>query len=162
MAGGVGIVDISPAAWLSAEYYVGDCEYIDGDLDEGCLRAAHDRVLYADRLGYHEPPFQDLTIDLLAAVEKTYRKNAKRPHTGLPKPLRPERPPIATIKKVGPFPRKITPAVEARADAYEKEFRAVGKTESCCPTPGTGGVTPYRRCGGDVSKGWQAANRSSI
>jgi hypothetical protein len=136
MAAKASIIDITPGAWKSALEHVGDSQYVDCELDEVCLRALHDRVLYADRLGYHEPPFQDLTIDLLAAVEKQYRKNGKRVPSGVPRSLRPERPIFPTVKKVGPFPRKITPALEARADAYEKEFRAVGKARAAVKREG--------------------------
>lgn len=123
-------IAISPAAWVSSRRFVDDFAYVPNGCDEHLLHDLDTRVVYADRLGYHEPPLQDLTIDLLAAIEKQYRKNGKRAARGIPRALRPERPPITTIKKVGPFPQKITPALEARADAYEKEFRAVGKARA--------------------------------
>lgn len=87
----------SPAVWLSPHIPIGDCQYVNGELDEVMLRALRDRVVYADHLCcHHEPPFQDVTIEVIAATERCARKNGfprrhglgvvKLPPVAAPKP----------------------------------------------------------------------------
>lgn len=87
-------INFSPAVWRRITDHVGDCEYVDGDLDEVLMRALHERVVYAQPLGHHEPLFSDITYSLLTGVEKQFRKNGRR--SKVPKPALP----TITKKKV--------------------------------------------------------------
>jgi hypothetical protein len=72
-------IDFTPAVWMSPLAHVGDCQYVEYGLDEVLVRALHNRVVYADRLGHHEPCFQEITVDVLAAVDKACRKTRPDP-----------------------------------------------------------------------------------
>lgn len=90
-------INFSPAVWRPITDHVGDCEYVDGDLDEVLMRALHERVVYAQSLDcHHEPLFKDITYSLLTGVEKEFRKNGRR--RKMPKP------PLPTVTKKVPVP----------------------------------------------------------
>ncbi len=81
-------LDVSPAVWLATKTHVGECEYVDEELDDVLLRALRERVVYAQSAcTHHEPCFQDVTLATLAAVDKQFRKNGKRMSRGLLKNL---------------------------------------------------------------------------
>jgi len=72
-------VDISPAAFRSIRDHIGDCEYMSDGVDEEIIHALERGVVYASSAcGHHEPPFQELTIEVIAAVERAARKNGYR------------------------------------------------------------------------------------
>jgi hypothetical protein len=80
-----GVIDISPAAFRSVYDDVADCEYVDDGLDDCLLRALDGGVVYAGTPYMHrETAFQDITIDVLAAVERDARKNGRRRRMRLP------------------------------------------------------------------------------
>lgn len=71
-------VEASPAAWVPVSTDIGDCLYVTDPLDDALIRAVHDRVVYASRPWTHScPPFQDVTIDVIAAVERSCMKREK-------------------------------------------------------------------------------------
>jgi len=72
-------VDISPAAFRSALVHVDDCAYVENGCDDDLIHALERGVVYASSVcGHHESPFQELTIEVLAAVERNARKNGAR------------------------------------------------------------------------------------
>ena len=88
------IIDTSPAAWRDAQYYVGDSEYVDDGLDECLLRALQKGLVYAHSVScHHEPPFQDVTINVIAAAERQgmkFDRNGPNPRKhGLALPSKP-------------------------------------------------------------------------
>lgn len=102
-------MDISPAAFLSAFTDVGDSQYIHDGVDESLLRALNNGVVYGSSVGHcHECPFQDITIEVIAKVERLARRNGvpMRPHIlpkRLPKPVRKE----VIVAKVHPPGSKL-------------------------------------------------------
>lgn len=86
-------IDFTPAVWRRITDHVGDCEYVDEELDDVLLRALRERVVYAQSAcTHHEPCFQDVTTDVLAAVDKEFRKNGKRASRGLLKNMPTQKP----------------------------------------------------------------------
>lgn len=71
----LGNIDVSPAVWRSVSADIGDCEFVDEELDDVLLRALHERVVYASSACcHHAAPLQDITIGVIAAVDRTARK----------------------------------------------------------------------------------------
>lgn len=123
------LVDASPAIWLQVTADIGDYQYVEDGLDECLLRAVHDRVVYASRAGcHHEPAFQDITIGLVAAAERTARKyKIKRStipaapaerHRCLPTAQEVVR---ALERKSTPTAREGTPLVEVVEQLFARE-----------------------------------------
>lgn len=88
MAAAHASISVTPAVWKSAHTEVGDCQYVDDGLDPVLLRALHDRVVYASSACcHHESALQEITIDVLSAVERGARRQGKGPRPlVLPKP----------------------------------------------------------------------------
>lgn len=118
MTAKVGSISVTPAVWLSPYADIGDCQYVDGDLDEIEIRALHSRVVYAGSLCcHHQVPFQDLTVDVIAAVERDARKNGRKRRTLLPKPSAKK---VVVRKKVVPVTRVGPPLTAVVAEMFPK------------------------------------------
>lgn len=94
-------IDTTPAVWKSAYAHVGDCEYLDDSLDEVFMRSLQSRVVYAHSVcGCHEPPFQDVTLAVIAATEvhgrklEKYGRDPRKTSLALPTPRHIEKLPL--------------------------------------------------------------------
>lgn len=92
--GQAGTIMATPAMWLSATHHVADFAYIEDGCDAALLRAVSTGIVYASRGGHQEPPFQDVTISAMAAVDRAARK------AGIP--MRPLLLPARNSRKVEP------------------------------------------------------------
>lgn len=96
-----GGIETTPAAWRPATQYIGDCEFVNDNLDEVMIRALHERVVYAgSACCHHETPFQDITIKTLAEIERTAQKyKIPRKRTPEPRVFIVPRPKLIVIKE---------------------------------------------------------------
>lgn len=100
-------ISVSPAVWFPVNHHIGDCQYVDDGLDEVMLRALDERVVYGGSVCCHyDPPFQDITIALIAGADRQARKNGIPIRTErLPKPVPPAAP-RRVIKRPPPAAHK--------------------------------------------------------
>lgn len=70
------LIYTSPGAWHEARVFVDDFDYVEGHGIDDCLvRRLQQGVVYAGSVTcHHETPFQDLTIEIVAATERFHRK----------------------------------------------------------------------------------------
>lgn len=95
-------IDTSKAAWLPAGHYVSEYQYVEDGLDEVLLRALRERVVYASSGCHREPPFQDITTDVLAATERYARKNGIPPRK-MPRPTKTK----VVVRKIALVPAPV-------------------------------------------------------
>jgi len=113
-------IDISPAAFRSALADIGDYAYVENGCDDDLMHALERGVVYASSAcGHHEPPFQELTIAVLAAVERDARKNGYRKRRLPGTPLK-----EVKTKKLIPRPTPLIRAGKPLTAVVEEMFSA--------------------------------------